>query len=261
MEKRKLFLALLLAAGSLTAGAQSKYDLNSDGKVNAADVVELVNAIFSNAAEPNTQGEPPAGVEAVDLGLPSGTKWANMNVGAQKPEGYGLYFAWGETKGYTSDTSDGHSFGWANYKWCNGSRNTMTKYCTDSSYGTVDGKATLDLEDDAANMNWGSNWRMPTIDDIKELINNTTSEWTTLNGIYGRRFTSKTNGNSIFLPAAGYRFSSNLYGQASGGDYWSSSLGDSGSNGARGLFFNSGDAYTDDSDRYLGFTVRPVLRN
>ena len=94
--------------------------------------------------EPSTPGTAPAGVVAVDLGLPSGTKWANMNVGASKPEDYGLYFAWGETVGYGSDTNDGHSFDWASYNWCKDSWNTMTKYCTDSSYGTVDDKAVLD---------------------------------------------------------------------------------------------------------------------
>lgn len=265
MEKRKLFMALLLAVGSLTVGAQSKYDLNSDGKVDAADVVELVNAIMAGETtqeDPVTNGEPPAGVEAVDLGLPSGRKWANMNVGAQKPEGYGLFFAWGETTGYTSDISDGHSFDWAHYKWCNGSSNTMTKYCTDSSYGTVDGNTTLALEDDAAYINWGSNWRMPTYDDIRELLNNTTNEWTTLNGISGCKFTSKTNGNSIFLPAAGYRGSSDLYNQATYGGYWSSSLDGSYSDYARYLYFYSEFADTFDyGNRYVGFSVRPVLRN
>jgi len=150
----------------------------------------------------------PAGVEAVDLGLPSGTKWANMNVGATAPEDYGLYFAWGETMGYTSDTSDGHSFDWENYKWCNGSGKTLTKYCTTSDYGTVDNKMVLDLEDDAAYLNWGDKWRMPTITEIQELLDNTTSEWTTQNGVYGRKFTSKSNGNAVFLPAAGYRYGS-----------------------------------------------------
>ena len=197
----------------------------------------------------------------MDLGLPSGTKWANMNVGAEQPEDYGLFFAWGETTGYGSDTSDGRSFYWTSYKWCNGSENTLTKYCTDNSYGTVDNKTVLDLEDDAAYVNWGSDWRMPTFTEIQELLNNTTSEWTTVNGVKGRKFTSKTNGNSIFLPAAGYRDGSSLYNQTSYGYYWSSSLNESLPYYARYLRFNSENAYPYYYYRYIGFTVRPVLRN
>ena len=202
--------------------------------------------------------EAPAGVEAIDLGLPSGTKWANMNIGAEKPEDYGLYFVWGETVGYGSDTNDGHSFNWASYKWCNGSYDTMTKYCTNSSYGTVDNKTVLDLEDDAAYVNWSNSWRMPTITEIDELLNNTTSEWTTVNGVNGRKFTSTMNGNSIFLPAAGYRYGSYLDYQTSGGYYWSSSLSESNPSDARSLDFGSGSAYTGSDYRFLGFTVRPV---
>ena len=139
----------------------------------------------------------------------------------------------------------------------------MTKYCTDSSYGTVDNKTVLDLEDDVAYVNWGSSWRMPTITEIDELLNNTTHEWTTQNGVYGRKFTSTTNGNSIFLPAAGYRNGSDLVRfRASLGRYWSSSLLESSPYFARSLFFDSGRASAYSSGyRYDGFTVRPVLRN
>ena len=204
-------------------------------------------------------GSAPDGCELVDLGL--SVKWANMNVGATSVTDYGDYFAWGETVGYSSDTSDGRSFNWASYKWCNGSYDTMTKYCTDSSYGTVDNKTVLDLEDDVAYVNWGSSWRMPTITEIDELLNNTTHEWTTQNGVYGRKFTSTTNGNSIFLPAAGYRDGSSLYNQTSYGYYWSSSLNESLPYYARYLRFNSENAYPYYYYRYIGFTVRPVLRN
>jgi formylglycine-generating enzyme required for sulfatase activity len=204
----------------------------------------------------------PAGVEAVDLGLPSGTKWANMNVGASKPEDYGLYFAWGETVGYSSDTGDGRSFDWASYKWCNGTYDTQTKYCTTSDYGTVDNKTSLDLEDDAAYVNWGDKWRMPTIAEIQELLDNTTSEWTAQNGVYGRKFTSKSNGNYVFLPAAGYRNGSGLYYQSTYGGYWSASLNESNPYYALRLYFYSEDQYASNgSRRNSGFTVRPVLRN
>ena len=201
----------------------------------------------------------PAGVEAVDLGLPSGTKWANMNIGAEKPEDDGLYFAWGETMGYGSDTSDSRSFDWASYKWCNGLESSMTKYCNDSSYGTVDNKTVLDLDDDAAYVNWGSSWRMPTFTETKELLENTTNEWTTINGVNGRKFTSKTNGNSIFLPAAGLRIDSYLGNQDTDGIFWSSSLNETGPYLARTLSFDSEYvSSTTSSNRYFGFHVRPV---
>lgn len=213
--------------------------------------------VTQEGEEDNSSSDP----EAVDLGLPSGTKWANMNVGATSPEDYGLYFAWGETVGYGSDTSDGHSFDWASYKYCKGSSTTMTKYCTNSSYGTVDNKTTLELSDDAARVNWGAPWRMPTYDEIKELLDNTTSTEMTLNGVYGMRFTSKTNGNSIFLPAAGIRFSGELYNTGSYGAYWSSTLYESSSYCACSLSFNSGNAYLVVDERGLGRSVRPVLSN
>ena len=241
-------------------------DVNGDQTVDVADVATVISIMAGYKPggddNPVNTGEAPEGVEAVDLGLPSGTKWANMNVGAEKPEDYGLFFAWGETVGYGSDTSDGHSFDWASYKWCNGSYDTMTKYCTSSSYGTVDNKTVLDLEDDAARANWGGQWVMPTYEEMRELLDNTTSEWTTINGINGRKFTSNTNGNSIFLPAAGDRSGSSLGFQSSLGYYWSSTVYPSYSRNARNLHFGSGYAYTNDYGyRYLGFSVRPVLRN
>ena len=192
--------------------------------------------------------------EAVDLGLPSGTLWANMNVGASRPEEYGDYYAWGET-------SPKEVYDWNTYKWCNGSETTMTKYCTVSSYGTVDNKTELELADDAARANWGGQWVMPTYDEIVELVNNTTSEWTTVNGINGRRFTSKTNGNSIFLPAAGWRDGSSLITQAQYGLYWSAAVNPLHSSIAHRLSFGSGSVGTDFNTRYGGQSVRPVLMN
>ena len=249
----------------MSAGAQTVDIHKTDGTTVSYPASEVNYIGFTakqqGGAEPSTPGTAPAGAEAVDLGLPSGTKWANMNVGASKSEDYGLYFAWGETVGYGSDTNDGRSFNWTSYKWCNGSEDTMTKYCTDSSYGTVDNKTVLDLEDDAAYVNWGSSWRMPTVTEIQELLDNTTSEWTTQNGIKGCKFTSKTNGNSIFLPAAGFRGGADLTFQTSCGYYWSSSLHESYPNPARGLYFNLVGAYAGSGHRYYGRTVRPVLRN
>ena len=191
----------------------------------------------------------------VDLGLPSGTLWATMNVGATSPEDYGDYFAWGET-------TPKSTYDWSTYKWCNGSYDTQTKYCTDSDYGTVDNKTTLDLSDDAAYVNWGGDWRMPTIKEQKELRNTnyTTRTWTTLNGVKGYKVTSKINGNSIFLPAAGHRRNSDLNDAGSFGYYWSSSLSTGNPDYAYGLHFYSGSVSSSHSSRYQGLSVRPVLR-
>ena len=136
----------------------------------------------------------------VDLGLPSGLLWATCNVGAETAEEYGDYFAWGETqpKDY---------YYWSTYQYCNGSSSTLTKYCNNSSNGYngyTDNLTTLLPEDDAATANWGSDWRMPTNEEWQELYNNTTVTWTTRNGVDGRLFTA-SNGNSLFLPAAGFR--------------------------------------------------------
>jgi hypothetical protein len=186
---------------------------------------------------------------AVDLGLPSGTLWADRNVGADSPEAYGDYFAWGET-----EPKDYYS--WTTYKWGNG---TMTKYCTRSSYGTVDGKTVLDLEDDAACVNMGIEWRMPTLDEFKELYNNCSWTWTTLNGVKVYKVTGPNN-NSIILPAAGYRSSSSLSLANSSRYYWSSSLYEPSPNSAYS-FCNQSSAYNWRSEaRCYGQSVRAVVR-
>ena len=157
--------------------------------------------------------------EYVDLGLPSGTLWATCNIGASTPEGYGDYFAWGETQ-------PKEEYGWSIYQHCNGSETTLTKYCSNSDYGYngfTDNLTTLLPEDDAATATWGEDWRMPTKAEWQELYNNTTCTWTTQNGVAGRLFTA-TNGNSIFLPAAGFRYVSSAYEAGNNGYYWSSTL-------------------------------------
>ncbi len=202
--------------------------------------------------------------EYIDLGLPSGTLWATCNIGAENPEDYGLYFAWGETTGYTQDTSDGHSFNWASYKWCNGSNDTQTKYCYDGRYGNngfTDTLAELEPEDDAAYVNWGSGWRTPSKEQFDELINSsyTTTTWTTQNGVNGYKITSKSNSNSLFLPAAGFRDVTSLNFVGSRGSYWSRTLGTVDPVGGWNLRFDSGDIGTSSySYRYWGQSVRPV---
>lgn len=125
-----------------------------------------------------------SGHEYVDLGLSSGTLWATCNVGATKPEDVGDYFAWGETR-------PKEEYNWETYKWCKGRYDTQTKYCTDSDHGTVDNKSILELSDDAANVNWGGDWRMPTKEELDELHTECTWTWTTQNGVKGCKITSK----------------------------------------------------------------------
>ena len=209
-----------------------------------------LTANFEKQTTPPTGEE--NGHEYVDLGLPSGLKWATCNVGANSPEEYGDYFAWGETQ--PKDCYD-----CSTYKYCNGDRYSITKYCTKSDYGTVDNKTTLELTDDAARVNWGGNWRMPTKAEQDELrdTNNCTWTWITLNGVSGFKVTSKKNGNSIFLPASGYRY----YGDALDnagivGHYWSSSL--SSSLEAYSLYFISSYVVWTYDSRYIGQSVRAV---
>ena len=158
--------------------------------------------------------------EYVDLGLPSGTLWATCNVGASAPEDCGDYFAWGET--VTKEVYD-----WSSYKYGDMVNDlfAMTKYCTNSSCGLngfVDTLTVLEPTDDAATANWGADWRMPTKEEWKELFLKTTCVWTTQNGVDGRLLTG-LNGNSIFLPATGFRLNNELIGPGLG-IYWSSSL-------------------------------------
>ena len=196
------------------------------------------------------------GYEYVDLGLPSGIKWATCNVGATSPEEYGDYFAWGETE-------PKEIYDWSTYKYCNGTENTMTKYCTSSRYGTVDNKTVLELEDDAAYVNWGGNWRMPTRAEQDELrdTNNCTWTWTTQNGVNGYKVTSVVNGNSIFLPSAGCRYSVNLYNAGSFGYYWSSSLYTRDINTACFVCINSTNLYWSSNSRCNGLSVRAVCES
>ena len=187
--------------------------------------------------------------EYVHLGL--SVNWATCNVGASQPEEYGDYFAWGEI-------SPKSTYDWSTYKWCRVDWYNLTKYCTKSDYGTVDNKTKLDLSDDAAHVNWGGSWRMPTHDELTELREKCTWTWTTQNGVKGYKVTSKTNGRSIFLPAAGCCYGSSLSYAGSSGYYWSSSLNTDSPYGARcvGIGLSNVDWYYFDRDP--GRSVRPV---
>ena len=178
----------------------------------------------NDGVNPTTGNSMDNGHEYVDLGLPSGLKWATCNIGANKPEGYGIYFAWGETKVKSV-------YNWETYAW-GAEHDQLTKYCTNASYGKngfTDNKNTLDLENDAAHVNWGGRWRMPTKADFEELLANTSFQWVdNYNGtsVSGTRFNA-ANGNHIFLPAAGWHTDDihlGIYMEDDEGQYWSCSL-------------------------------------
>ena len=199
----------------------------------------------------------------VDLGLPSGLKWAKCNIGAKKETDYGIMFAWGQTDNAVATKfvdSENYPYNWASYKYCNGTYKTLTKYCTNSFYGTVDDKTTLDPEDDAATQIMGGDWRMPTKAEIQELIDNTTKEWTKVNGVNGYKFTSKTDTSKyIFIPAAGYCNDGSVYNVGNYGGVWSSSLNTSNPYGAWCLFFGSVSCSMYYDYRCSGQSVRGVM--
>lgn len=304
-----VFALFTFALCNAQVKTQSNYDVDGNGKVTIEDVTSTVNKVLGKAADERTlvdgeslnvtlqeilsklkslderianlekknctcncSGEttdPYNGHEYVDLGLPSGLKWATCNVGASKPEEYGDYFAWGETEPYYTE---GHSqdspcsnwktgktagYDWASYKWCNGPSYSQTKYCTSSSYGTVDNKTVLELADDAAHVNWGGDWRMPTQEEQDELRTKCTWTWGSQNGVNGYTVVGP-NGNSLFLPAAGCRIGSSLSAAGSSGLYCSSLLDSSNPYSACFLGFFSGNVLSDRNGRSYGHSVRAV---
>jgi hypothetical protein len=185
-------------------------------------------------------------------------KWAESNLGATYPEDYGWYYSWGEVVTKTEYT-------WTNYKWGKWWEEnstvyeSMTKYNTKPEYGSVDNKTVLEESDDAARVVLGGNWRTPTADDWNELKNNCDWKWTNLNGINGYKV-SASNGNSIFLPAAGSRENSDIKELGSHGIYQSSSLHEDIPSTAWVMSMYSNQYYTYYYARYYGFSVRPVIK-
>ena len=195
------------------------------------------------------------GYEYVDLGL--SVKWAKCNVGAEKETDAGLYFAWGETTGYTaSQVGTDKEFSWSDYKYGNSSSN-LTKY------NQSDSKTVLESADDAASQVMGSDWRMPTDAEFQELLDNTDKLWTTINGVSGYKFTSIKEGyqnNSIFIPAAGCCHDGSVNSVGRYGHVWSSSLRTSYPYDAWYLYFSSSDCYMSIGSRYYGRCVRGVRK-
>ena len=265
---KKLILSLFaIASLAFAANAVTNMIVKFNGeKTNIFNVDQVKQVYYREYIDGVTINGWVGNHSYVDLGLPSGTKWATYNVGATKPTEYGNYFAWGETKP-KEDYND------STYKWSkdtgekNNSGRTIyeyTKYCTDSKYGTVDNKKVLDAEDDAATANWGSAWRMPTFEEMKELEESCEWDKDYLGylgcDMYVFRGRSKVNGATIFLPYAGDRYNTDLSYAGLSGHYWSSSLSERSSYSAYCLYFYGYGISRDYDYRYNGHSVRAVLR-
>lgn len=212
---------------------------------------------FETSQTPSPNSAPK--VEPVDLGL--SVKWANANLGAAAPEQLGAYFAWGEIEPKSC-------YSWDTYKWCKGDCKTLTKYCFNAKYGTLDRKTWwLDMDDDAAHVKLGGKWRMPNRENWNELRHDCSWTWTSLNGVFGYLVASKLPGytdKSIFLPAAGYRNDSYREEVGFRGFYWSSSLYQF--NMPYNIPYQALCAILDShvlrlftDDRMLGFSIRPIM--
>ena len=218
-------------------------------------IMEILKRIL-NIFTPRKSSTP----QFVDLGLPSGLKWAKCNVGSEKETDYGYYFQWGDIV----DKSDSKCT-WESYKYCNWSYDRLTKYNIFPLYGEKpDNKTNLDLEDDAARAHMGGDWRMPRKAEIQELLDNTDSEWIgdyNGTGVDGMKFISKTDESKcIFIPASGFRSDSSFVSRGSLGIVWSSSLEDGYPFNALDLFFISDYIDADYGNyRCYGFPVRGVM--
>lgn len=243
MKKIITLLSLMLCmfvTAQENATGEYMYIFYSDNRIERVEVAKIDSVTFVDP------------YQAVDLGLPSGIKWASFNVGARAPWEYGGYYAWGETE-------EKEDYSWETYKWCNGSSNTITKYCINDGYGTVDGKITLDPEDDVAHVKWGGDWRMPTEAEQEELRNNCDWEWTEVNGVSGYRVKSRVNDNSIFFPAAGYRLGTDID-RGAGNEYCSNVLDSDFNDNACGMRFEEGNYDWSCFGRSNGRPVRPVCK-
>lgn len=230
---------MLTIAVAFTLGCKPNEDPNNGGG--------------DNGGNGNNDGGGLNSHEYVDMGLPSGTLWATCNVGANAPEECGSYFSWGET-------SPKDSYSWSNYKYCYQVSTALTKYCFNANVGLnhfTDNLNTLELEDDAATINWGDDWRIPTEIEFQELKENTTSLWTIQNGMSGYLLTA-INGNTLFLPATGYYSDQQNYLYVDG-RYWTCNLSETSSAKSRCYIMEgNGNFYPWQLERRYGLSVRPV---
>ena len=248
-----LLVVLLLMLASFTAGMEyQRGDVNQDGNVSISDVTCLIDYLLTGTW-PDGPVTPPDNYEWVDLGLPSGTLWATCNLGASAPEEYGDYFAW-------SEIVPKDEYTYENYKWWyfdeNGNR-YISKYNTNNNFGPVDNKTELEPEDDAASVYMGTSWRIPSLEQIVELVNVCAWQWTQRNGVNGHLVTGP-NGNTMFLPAAGYRDGSSLEYVGTYGIYWSTSLYSYLPDRAYCLYLDSQYWDSEDFGRYYGHVIRAV---
>ena len=223
MKRNSLLIAMLFV--TLIAGAQSINLHMNNGMVVNYNSSEVDYIDFSeSSSSPVSYTSCPDGnhPHLIDLGLPSGTKWACCNVGANSPEQFGGYYAWGETV-------EKNTYDWSNYILCDGTESTCHRIGADIA-GT---------NYDVAHVKWGDSWVMPSYSQFKELIENCSTEWTSLNGINGYKFTGP-NGSSIFLPASGYYGFGDKFFEGSAGLFWSSTYNSSNKDLARYLRFDSG---------------------
>lgn len=231
-----------------------KGKLNSIIKLHSSDSVKFVrklSLVKDSVLTYKNEARKQLGIattKVVDLGL--SVKWAGWNIGATAPEEYGDYYAWGET-------TTKSNYSWSTYIWCKGNSNTITKYCTNSKYGTVDKRTILEPSDDVAYVKWGGSWRMPTNAEQDELCEKCEWEWTALNGVKGYKVTGP-NGNSIFLPAAGYKDGSDVDSAGSGGYYWSKTLSAENNKAYYWSFYSYSVGDYIYEYRCRGLSVRPV---
>lgn len=237
----------------------SEYETAKSGGTLITPNVSLINEDNSVRYLPELN-DPYNGHEYVEIG---GLKWATMNIGASQPSDYGLYFAWGETQGYTAEqvgSGEGQKyFGWADYKYGNGASSpddiVMTKY------NEADGKTILEAADDAAVANWGGSWRMPTTAELQALGAAVNTTWTQVNNVYGILCTDKTDeSKTLFFPAAGHCANGRVVNVRSNGAYWSSSLFTVDRQFALGSYkYGNGEvSWEAVFGRFWGLSVRPV---
>lgn len=267
------FLFIVLFCFASVARAQvsySRYDVNNDHQVNVTDVTKLVNIILGT--ETGSRGDVTGdeavnvndvtalvdyilgkrvinGHEFVDLGLPSGTLWATQNMGASAPEQPGDYYAWGELEPKDEYT-------WGTYALCEGTNSTLLRYNGNASYGKVDNLTELALEDDAAHVNWGGLWRLPSKAQVQELRSSCT--WT-LDSARGGYVVKGPNGNTIFLPMSGYIRGTGTLLKGTSGYYWTSALGTSTPTNSYCMVVEQGFGQQN-CIRYYGRSIRPVAQ-